>query len=150
MAKILFFMTLIILVFPVFTFADSADDDEAPSTPSDNCNNFCYLLSVCGVTCLEDNCFQFCEYNEENIDFNCLDFDDCQATDECICSAIGNAPTDDDNNDTTDDDDNDNNDDSGGCDVSHSDAGPALTVVMLVIGLLALWISARRGRAKNN
>ncbi|HPQ68513.1 MAG TPA: hypothetical protein PKW95_05260 [bacterium] len=141
MKKLSFFLAALTLLLPVIAFADSVDDDDTPNPSSDDCENFCYLFDLCNAGCIDGNCLYYCRSNEEDINFDCLDFYDCEASKECICSAIDNE---------TSDDDNDNNDDSGGCTVSPHRTGQALTAVMLAIGLLALWLSARTNRAKNN
>jgi len=132
MEKFFLLSAVVLLVFPTLLFADYVPDDATEYFEGHDCEDICAAAEFCNSECYQGDCESFCA-GPTIANSTCLDAENCTELEKCLCEA------------KVDDDD-----DGCGCDVSHSDAGSALTFLMLAVGLLALWISARREKAKSD
>lgn len=131
MEKFFLLSAVVLLVFPTLLFADYVPDDTEYFEGHD-CEDICAAAEFCRSKCFDGDCESFCA-GPTIANSTCLDAENCTELEKCLCEA------------KVDDDD-----DGGGCDVSHSDAGSALTFLMLAVGLLALWIGARKTKGKSS
>jgi len=122
MEKILLVSAVALLVFPSLLFADYAPDDDTEYFEGHDCQDICDAAEFCRSECYHGDCDSFCA-GPTIATAACLDAENCDELEKCLCAA-----------EVDDDDD-------GGCDVSHSETGSALTFLMLAVGLLALWLS---------
>ncbi|HPM77314.1 MAG TPA: hypothetical protein PK961_09495 [bacterium] len=135
MVNKIFLSILFVLLLASFSFADSYDDDIGE--PDQECSHFCHRLDECEVSCLDEYCLGYCLHDMPVYKFSCLELENCTDFTQCFCS-FGGTQT--------------GNDDDGGCgcNISHSETSSALTFFMLAVGLLALWLSSRTRKTKNN
>ncbi len=110
---------------------DTGDNDDDSSS---DCNTFCQKTTQCGISCLDEYCYNYCTDNAAKVTA-CFSLTECSAFEQCLC---GDESSDDDNGED------DNSD--GACSVADNGSAAVLPVVMAVVGLAALVWSVYKPR----
>jgi len=138
MRNIIFLLCLMVFALPSLLFGDGADDDffDDDSTDPPNCVDICDKVELCGTDCILEDCLTLCEQVLTSKHNTCLGYDECRLFDSCLCVSDWGQGGDDDAV----------NEGCGGCGVSKNGSGVILTLVMFAIGILALFLSAKKAK----